>query len=271
MDLEGSSGRCSCSFTVSGETCWHDVLGCGHLEPNTRKNGFAGSCAVKPGMAVGGGGVSALSPSTSLAVATLVSPGQTALDDPHCGSRTNLTSHNLLSGSSSQHPPLDPNPGGCSSLFEHGSPSSQFVVVSSPRVPFPQWCYLATKCWCEVLMSAPFLDNPTAPGWFTGRRNEENPQTKVASYPGQEDEWISQVPSNVEFHNWIIACDCIVILGICKGLVPGAPWVSKSMDSSPYITTSYSWPPISTGSTSTDRGPTALLWTLAIFPTVQRK
>ena len=27
----------------------------------------------------------------------------------------------------------------------------------------------------------------------------------------------------MEFHSWIISCDCIVILGICKGLVPGAP------------------------------------------------
>lgn len=166
MDLEGSSGRCSCSFTVSGETCWHDVLGCGHLEPNTRKNGFAGSCAVKPGMAVGGGGVSALSPSTSLAVATLVSPGQTAWWPTL---RQQDKSHIPQPPQQLQFPasPPWPNPGDALLCFEHGSPSSQFVVVSSPRVPFPQWCYLATKCWCGVDV-CPFLDNPTAPGWFTG-------------------------------------------------------------------------------------------------------
>ena len=55
-------------------------------------------------MAVGGGGISALSPSTSLAVATLVSPGQTAwVRNPaivgiRCGNLGEVLSPLLYSG-----------------------------------------------------------------------------------------------------------------------------------------------------------------------------
>lgn len=97
-----------------------------------------------------------------------------------------------------------PNPRGCSSLFWAWKSFLPLVAqFPEPESHFLSGAYLKQRSVDVVLMSAPFWIIPLHLDVCCVRRNEENPQTKVASYPGQEDEWISQVPSNVEFHNWI--------------------------------------------------------------------
>ena len=154
----------------------------------------------------------------------------------HAGTAGQISHSAASSAAPAPSIPPWPNPRDALLCFEHGSPSSQFVVVISS----PESRFLSGVIWQRsvdvVLMSAPFWIIPLQLDGSQGRRNEENPHTKLASYPGQEDEWISQVPSNVEFHNWIISCDCTVILGICKGWSPEPPWVPNSMDAQvPYM------------------------------------
>lgn len=167
MDLEGSPRRRSCAFAVGGETCWHDVLGFGHLEPNIPIEGVAGNWAVKPEARLGEAGpqywVSIQEPGWSW------SPSAWARGhDPPWDSRTNPTPYNLPR--ELQPPDTSPWPNSRNVL-------SWAQIVWLPHISESRFLSDVT---CHPLKPVPlFLRSQHLDG-SQGRRNEK-PQAAPAS------------------------------------------------------------------------------------------
>lgn len=172
MGLEGPSRRCSCSFTVSRETCWHDVLGFGHLELSIQIKGISGSYTVKPGIKAGGGGSLALSdPEPGLDVMMT-----------HPGAVGQISTPTTSPGISSPQASLSDQLHWCL-LPVQSMESPPHNYVSYFWVPVPQWYYLPS------LKVYPYLDKPIVPGWFTGE-GKWGESTYWTSFPQSMGGWV---------------------------------------------------------------------------------